>query len=359
VLREIGGNIPVKTDVLSLHSNNSDVFGCGKFKYNLYTFSARSALNVLLEENYNGEKNVALPVYTCDTCISPFLNHGFHIEFYCINDDLSIDEDSFLESLNKISYKGILFVHSYFGFDTLSSVKPLLRKLRQEKNLIIINDYTQSWLNDKKEIEADYYLASIRKWLSTPDGGVLSSDAKPIVCKQMKQYCKEQVDEYVKASLKKNLFLENDANVDKSEFYPLFKHSIAFFEQKDVYALSPLSKTVFDNTDYEYVKTRRIANASYLCERISNPFVDVKFKSIPQGIVPFYFPVFIKNGRRAEFQKYLMNHDIFCTIHWIPSVHIDQEKINRIYPEILSLVCDQRYDEEDMERFVNVVNSFQ
>jgi hypothetical protein len=35
------------------------------------------------------------------------------------------------------------------------------------------------------------------------------------------------------------------------------------------------------------------------------------------------------------------------------------EEAETIFPEILSLVCDQRYDLDDMENFVAIINHFQ
>lgn len=345
--------------MLNQQPSTKEVFGCSKFKYNLYTFSARSALNVYLDEIYSGEKNVVLPIYTCETCIKPFVDHGFNIEYYRINEDLSINEDSLVTELEKIAYNGILYVHSYFGFDTLSKAKPLLKKLRQKNELTIIDDYTQSWLNKKKEIEADIYLCSIRKWLSTPDGGVLSSDTQPLQSKNIKPFCEEQVNEYIEASLLKNRFLENDPSVEKSQFYPLFKHTIEYFEHKEAYALSPISKVIFDTANYDFVINQRIKNAKFLSQNINNNIVEKIFNDIPQGIVPFYYPIYIKNGRRADLQKHLIENNIFCTIHWTPSKIIaERPEIAQIYPNILSLVCDQRYSTDDMTRFVEAINNF-
>ena len=55
-----------------------------------------------------------------------------------------------------------------------------------------------------------------------------------------------------------------------------------------------------------------------------------------------------------------MQKNIFCTIHWSPSSYIEgMEDTKTIFPEIISLVCDQRYDLDDMENFVAIINHFQ
>ena len=356
---EIGGNIPISEEFFEKPESESEVWGCQKFKHNLYTFSARSALDVYLNENYKGEKKVILPIFTCETCITPFINHGFAIEFYSVNKDLSINEESLKEQLEKFQYSGILYVHSYFGFDTLASVKSLLHQIRQEKKLTIIDDYTQSWLNNKKEIEADIYIASLRKWLSTPDGGVISSDDCPIQSKCISPFCKRQAEEYIEASKLKNRFLAGDSSVTKAQFYPLFKHTIEYFEEKRVYAMSPISKAVYDYSDYEFIKYQRIQNAKFLSQNILDKNVERIFKNIPEGVVPFYYPIYVKKNKRAELQQHLIKNNIFCTIHWSPSTYVTTQGGDKnIYPDILSLVCDQRYGIDDMERMVNAINNF-
>ena len=356
---EIGGNIPLSEEFLQKNASHSEVWGCEKFKYNLYTFSARSALNIYLSENYTGEKKVVLPIFTCETCITPFINHGYSVEFYSVNEDLSINENSLRKQLEKIQYSGILYVHSYFGFDTLASVKPLLKQIRQEEKLTIIDDYTHSWLNNKKEIEANIYIASLRKWLSTPDGGVISSDNQPIHTKNISPFCKSQVEEYIEASKLKNRFLAGDPSIEKSQFYPLFKHTTEYFEEKNTYAMSPVSKAVYDYSDYEFIKHQRIQNAKFLSQNILDKNVERIFKTIPEGVIPFYYPIYVKNNKRAELQQYLIKNNIFCTIHWSPSTSVSKQGGDKnIYPDILSLVCDQRYGIDDMERMVNAINNF-
>ena len=135
MLIEIGGNMPLSEEMLRNQASDKEIWGCEKFRHNLYTFSARSATNIFLDEIYNGVKKVILPIYTCETCIEPFVSHGFSVAYYTINKNLSINEDSLLEKLEAFGFEGILYIHSYFGFDTLASTKSLLEQLREKKKL--------------------------------------------------------------------------------------------------------------------------------------------------------------------------------------------------------------------------------
>ena len=357
--REIGGSLPVSKKYLDNTPNNKPIYRCNVFKNSIYTFSARSALSLFLDFNYKGKKKVILPLFTCSTCIKPFVDRKFSVHFYNLNLDLSIDERSLKNELEACEYECIIYIHSYFGWNTTAALDKYINELRKQNNIIVINDFTHAWLSDYQLMKADWYVASIRKWLETPDGGVLASDNDINNDFNISDYNKEQVEEYVKASLLKNDYLIGVRNIKKEDFYPLFKHVNSFFRDETVYAMSPLSKTVYQNTDFEFVKEKRRQNAKYLCAYINNKNINKIFIDVPKDVTPFYYPVYIEGDRRNEFQAYLASQNIFCPVHWtIPEFVLQNDHSNLIYPNIISLVCDQRYDINDMDNFVNVINSF-
>ena len=60
-------------------------------------------------------------------------------------------------------------------------------------------------------------------------------------------------------------------------------------------------------------------------------------------------------------QKELAAHNIYCPVHWPipeqvkPAMDKDSEYI---YSHVLSLICDQRYDLEDMVGIVDIANKY-
>ena len=355
---EIGGNFPLSNSDLLLTPKSSDVWGCNVFANTVYVNSGRSALKILLDQNYEGPKNVVIPVFICDTCIEPFVKRNYNIEYYAINKDLSVNRESLKRAIDGFDHNCIVYIHAYFGFDTLDGIKDDLCTLRNEPGITLVNDFTQSWLC-KNQIQADYYVCSLRKWLQTPDGGILASDKDlTIDSNALLEYNKEQTEEYVNASLLKNRYLEDNASIEKKQFYSLFKKSVNHIEEPEVRKISPVSKMIYDNVDYEKVIQRRWRNARFLCENINNKKIEKVFENVPQGCAPFYYPVYL-NGNRDDFQKYLIRHNIYCPIHWDVPVYVkDNSQANDIYTKEISLVCDQRYDADDMERLANVVNRY-
>ena len=72
-----------------------------------------------------------------------------------------------------------------------------------------------------------------------------------------------------------------------------------------------------------------------------------------------FVPIFVPKNRRNELKQYLINNEIYCPIHWpVSKFHQLDDKTQYIYENELSLVCDQRYIEEDMYRMVKTIKQF-
>lgn len=66
---------------------------------------------------------------------------------------------------------------------------------------------------------------------------------------------------------------------------------------------------------------------------------------------PLFVPVFLPQGR-DELRQRLIRERIYCPVHWPrPKAACS----SNLYDAELSLVCDQRYTERDMERMAAVL----
>ena len=52
-------------------------------------------------------------------------------------------------------------------------------------------------------------------------------------------------------------------------------------------------------------------------------------------------------------RKYLIENKIYLPVHWP-----QEEKINNIFENELSLICDQRYDKSQIEEYIDLVIDF-
>ena len=58
-------------------------------------------------------------------------------------------------------------------------------------------------------------------------------------------------------------------------------------------------------------------------------------------------------------RKILIEQKIYCPVHWpLSNLHNMEERTLSMIDCELSLVCDQRYTEKDMERIIEAINLF-
>lgn len=326
-----------------------------------YLSTGRSAISFVLNHINVPDKNktALLPSFTCHTVIEPFVNAGYKVCFYRINKDLSIDRKTFLDDIKQSNPSAIL-IHGYFGFNTLENIKDTVLEIR-EKNIVLIEDITQTMYSGFKHIPADYYICSFRKWAALPDGGCAISTGKSFSYKPIKKDMKLEKAK-LDAFHAKYLYINKDIG-KKDNFLKMFNDAEEILsKQKFMYAMGNISKKIQANLDIDFLKKRRRKNFSTLCESLhNNKILEPVFAELEEYATPLYFPVYIKNNRK-KFQDYLAKNDIYAPIIWPkPSQYEEQidSQVNWIYKHILSIPCDQRYGDGDMERIIKTVKNFE
>lgn len=362
LFKEIGGNFwlraeqlnyrPVTPDIKKYISGDGEAF---------FTSSGRGAITAILSDITTDRKTALLPLYTCDSVIQPFINKGYQVYFYNIAFDLAVDLTNLIDQITAVC-PGIILFHSYFGFDTLSEVRQLFPRLR-ESGIVVIEDVTHSLFSGFDKAGADYYCASLRKWLEIPDGGFAFSKENRSSMHEIKYAVNPIVTErFIKASLLKDRYVHSmDAKL-KSEYRKWF-YSIEdiLAANSTVYSMSDVASAIWANTDFKEVCRARRNNYSFLYENImKSDLLYPVFGGISNNVVPLYLPVYIK-GDRSNVQTFFSNHDIYSPIHWpIPNLckeYITQS-VSYIYNQILSIPCDQRYSLDDMRRIVEVLDCY-
>ena len=99
---------------------------------------------------------------------------------------------------------------------------------------------------------------------------------------------------------------------------------------------------------------RSRANATYLHRLLECSDIVTPVFRVEQIRCPLFVPVTVREGKRKDLQNRLRENEIFCPIHWLKP---DTGCESNLYDIELSLICDQRYGEQDMLRIVSVINS--
>ncbi len=309
-------------------------------------FSGRTAIETVLK-NIPEAKKAFLPSYCCESMIQPFREARIEIAFYnvwydgglCVDVAIPPDIDIFLWC-------------NYFGY---INEMPNLTNFRQDGG-VVIEDITHSLLSTSPYHEqADYLVASLRKWEPIICGGYCAAVGgrlqhaptvePPESFIRLKYDAMQLKAEYLRTydESKKPLFLKmfGDSN-----------HWLA--ENYSVLSIDTWSREYISAVDVESQREIRRTNAYALYEGLQGT---VQFLFQEEAMdCPLFVPIVIPHDRehnRDDIRRYLTAHNIYCPIHWPKPQGCD----SNLYDMELSLVCDQRYTVEDMKRIVSVLES--
>ena len=300
--------------------------------------SGRSAL-VSIAKELKDCKTVAIPSWCCDSMIKPFIDAGLNVEFYPV---------SFCEGNTIVSgiKSDVLLILDYFGYADRVAIA-------DDYKGIVIRDVTHT-LFTKTYDDADYYFGSLRKWCGVWTGGFAwTRDGHSL------QYDEGDGSDYIalrrKAMEEKQEYINGFAESGKA-YLDVFSRAE---ELLDVLPALPASQRDIDlacHLDTDFIKARRRKNADILMSELVNYLL---FHEMSETDVPLFVPIILPESIRDKLKLYLIKRDIYCPVHWpLTDYHKLSDEMKKIYGRELSLVCDQRYDENDMYRIVEAVNDF-
>ncbi len=316
---------------LSDHQNNV-------FPYHTQWYlSGRSALKAIIRDLKNC-RTVALPSWCCDSVIKPFVDAGIKVYFYSVWYDGALLQDMRFDC-------DALLVMDYFGYTTTK--QELLNY-----NGIVIRDLTHSLFSSTYD-DADYLFGSLRKWCGVWTGGfVWSKDGHTLPMEQIEDNGYTNIREHAMKMKKEYIYGDNLGK----EYLEEFNKAEELLEDIGMLPASERDKKLACLINVEYIKEKRRANASVLQEAFPEWLF---FSRLDFSDCPLFVPVFIPNNQRDGLRRYLIDQSIYCPVHWpLSKYHNLLSKEREIYENELSLVCDQRYNVEDMTRMVNEIKRY-
>ena len=300
--------------------------------------SGRSALDAIIAEIKKSRdvRRAWLPSWCCDSMILPFLKHGLEVKFYPV----LFKDGQLVQDVAQARENEILFLMDYFGYTS--------SEYEGRRSGTVIRDVTHSVFSHTYA-DADYYFGSLRKWCGFKTGGFavglqkneLSSDGAYV---SLRERAMREKHDYMCGRSESKDFLRIFAQAEEH----LETCGSAGADSEDV--------SLALHLDIAHMKARRRKNAA----RLLQTFRDIAvFKDVKENDCPLFVPVMIAAEKRDAFRRYLIERQIYLPVHWpISSVHGLDECTKEIYEGEISLVCDQRYDEKDMDRIVETVNQF-
>ena len=340
--KEIGSEFPF--------SSNECSNSVSQYPYDMrngcFVFSGRTAIEMVLM-NESSIHKALLPSYCCDSMIEPFRRFGIEIDFYSVNyiDQIMIE----LKVDNDVDC--ILWCN-YFGFTLpMPDMSGFI-----ERGGIIIEDITHSLYSREQFHEQSLYrVASIRKWESILCGGYCISKRKKMLDIPLKKPDDYFLQNKKNAILLKQRYLEGKDDIEKQKYLQMYADANKWLiDNFSCLAIDEYSKKIIYHINYQKHINQRINNAKVLYRGLKK-HTNIEFMfDIHDMDCPLFVPVIIKNGKRDYIRKELIDNEIYCPVHWPhPNANCD----SNLYKLELSLICDHRYDKEDMQRIIGVLCS--
>lgn len=312
-----------------------------------YLRTGREALFIVgLEAIKRNIKQVLFPALCCPSMVQPFIQLGFDIEYYDIVNGLKVDQNSFERKLNDNQL--ILLLH-YYGIRAFES-KVMEEAITDHKNIIVVQDLTQNLFSENlREPFANFYIASIRKWLSVPDGAVLIENAYHSQClASIKENDGVFSSINYKAMKQKTEYLRTGNSQTKEKYRSVFANGVSILKKEVVpQSMSDIARQLLFNLNKETIEQKRKENFQTLRGCLSTLDPSIMQYAITKN-TPLCFPIVVNN--RSIIQSELAGRGIYTQVLWPLPEDDSRKSMYAVWfsEHMLAVPCDQRYSKEDM-----------
>lgn len=316
--------------------------------------SGRTAMTaVLMDLRSRGIRSVGIPDYCCESMIEPFLRQEMQASFYPV-----VPCDGGLRfELERVSGCEAVLLVDYFGY--MPEQLPEYADYCHKNGQLVLLDRTHGLFSSCNDTYYDYVFGSFRKWTGLEAGIAYRTDGKGLPQWPLTE------------AGAKYLELRQTARACKSEFVDscysseLLRHKqLALFGDAEVL----LDEDYISGTDEDNLRHLNLLDVAGICrQRRANVIIvydflkSIKkakpvFSSLCSNAVPLAVPVLLQEGERDVLRSYLRERGIFCPVHWpLSKIHQVGPGAMELYNNELTLVCDQRYTEQDIIQMMEII----
>lgn len=310
-----------------------------------FAFSGRTAMDLIVRDIQKDRrlKKIRVPAYCCVSMLQAFIDHGIRYEFYPV----TYENGQFQYDIQPDDDSDALLIMSYFGLSR-AAVDAAVDKAKREGK-IVIEDITHSLLSDGNcSPKSDYYVASLRKWFPIPSGGWYGKRVGGLQIKPELD-SDETVSATISAMREKAEYIRGNITEKRHYLEALSKCENEIIHVDRMLKMDTFSLNRLRKTNVREVAKRRRANAAVLLRRLQ-AVPQVKCAALDLNTeTPLFMPVFVDD--RDGLRSFLIEHGVYCPVHWPENMGADSV----ISDHELSLICDQRYAENDMNTIVDLI----
>jgi len=292
----------------------------------IYLNTGRNAFEYILR--VKNIKKVLIPYFSCDALFTPLKRLKIKYEFY------SIDKNQVpIFNFSKLEEGEYFLYINYLGLRS-----NIVEFLSESVNNLIVDNTQAFFCKSFKSVPTFY---STRKFFGVPDGSVLCNIDENL-----------SLNEDRSAGRMQHLILrmENETEVGYSDYVKVENE----LDNIPLMKMSPITQKLMLSVDYEYHKSIRNKNFSYL----SSKFHTINKFQFENYDGPLAYPLWIENGR--SIRKELIKNRIFIPKFWPNVLDVVYEKSfeYQMTEDILPIPVDSRYSPQNLSRIVKLIYSF-
>lgn len=324
-------------------------------RINYYSCGRMAIKAILMRVVQNSKEIVLLPDHFCESIPYTISQMGIGCRFYRILENFQPDISS-IESNLKES-KAIVLVN-YFGLISNSFFDGLIKRIKSiNRDIIVIMDNVQNYFGMDDDLKIDYSFTSLRKWFPVPDGSTIIYRKGNEVVHLFPENAESGESLFAKYKFAGNVLkLFNDIIGDEICLELIDKGEKLLSDSVPISSIDWTGKAM-EIMDYHSIKEKRRHNAKILHDGLEK--LGVKHLYIDNAI-PLFVPIVLDNEKdRNRIRKRMFENKIFCPIHWDETwkKRYDNVLENNLSKHELSLICDQRYGEEEMKYQLEILEN--
>lgn len=291
--------------------------------------TCRNALEYIILQLLDA-KRIFVPYYTCEAVIEPLKRLQIEYQFYHINEQLEIAEELKLEEGD------YLIANNYFGIKD-AYIEWLAGKYGDR---LIVDNAQALFAPVFPNIKAAY---STRKYVGVADGGfAVGVPAVGII-----DYEEDNSSEH-----DSHLYIRKERGAEAG--FKDYQANECKLDDQLIRKMSPQTKTILSQIDYNSVIKKRRQNYEYL----NNALGEKNFLQLPlmdSFTCPMIYP-FITDDE--SLRDRLIQNKVFVARYW-PNVleWCDEDELEyKLAAQIIPLPVDQRYGEVDMMKIIELIS---
>lgn len=304
-------------------------YECGSLPiYGIALNTCRNALEYIILQLADA-KRIYVPYYTCEAVIEPLKRLPVEYEFYHINKQFEIAEELILGDGD------YLIGNNYFGIKD-AYIEMLAKKYGDK---LIVDNAQALFAPVLPNIKAVY---STRKYVGVADGGFAVG-----------------VSAIYAADYEEDNSLDHDSHLYIRKEYGAeagfkdYQINECKLDNQPIRRMSPQTKTILSNIDYNSIIEKRRENYEYLNNVLGEKNL-LQLPSMDSFTCPMIYPFMSED---ESLRERLIQNKVFVARYW-PNVLEwcgEDELEYKFVDQIISLPIDQRYGKMEIDKIIEIL----